>query len=80
MTERYSVSRSNTNKNIHLVCGDERFYKDIPHEILHLGPWQGGNRGDVIALRPHIRAMLAEQKFVLVYCHLKDLDKHIIAQ
>jgi hypothetical protein len=38
----------------------------VPTPISHLGPWVGSKDGEVERLRPHYRALLAEQGFVLV--------------
>ncbi len=67
-----SSSYSHADKDVHLICLDGRFYEDVPDKILKLGPWQGGVRGEVAALKPEYRALLACQGFVLVYCHIKD--------
>jgi hypothetical protein len=72
MVARYEVSRSHTDKELHVICLEGRFYDDVPPSILHLGPWTGGSRGEVSALKPGYRALLAAHGFVLVHQHLKD--------
>ena len=39
---------------------------DVPHPVRCLGPWQGHREGDVNRLRPHYRALLTEQRFVVL--------------
>jgi hypothetical protein len=65
---RYELSRSNRDNRIVVICRDGAFY-DLPHPILHLGPWTGAGRGDIERLKPAYRALLAEQGFVVVYSH-----------
>jgi hypothetical protein len=65
---RYEVSRSVNDNRIQVICRRGEFYS-LPHQILHLGPWTGGKEGHIERLRPHYRALLAEQGFVLVYRH-----------
>jgi hypothetical protein len=34
-----------------------------------MGPWVGSREGDIEGLKPHYRAMLAEQGFAVVHRH-----------
>jgi hypothetical protein len=65
---RYETNRSVTDNSIHVICRQGAFY-DLPHQVLHLGPWTGSKEGDVERLPLHYRLMLLEQGFVLVYKH-----------
>lgn len=68
---RYQLSRSGTDRSIHVICREGEYYT-LPHAILHLGPWQGGGEGDIERLKPAYRALLSEQGFVLVCRHLLE--------
>jgi len=70
---RYEVSRSGTDNRINLICREGAFYS-LPHSILHLGPWQGGRKGEVERLPLHYRLTLLEQGFVLVYKHPLEFE------
>ena len=63
---RYEAVRSNTDKNLHVICNDGTF-DSLPHSVRHLGPWQGLTGGEIEGLKPHYRLQLAEQGFVVVY-------------
>jgi hypothetical protein len=45
-----------------------------PDPIRNLGPWTGGTEGEVERLRLPYRALLGEQGFVLLYCHVSQLQ------
>ena len=44
MQERFEVARSanyvqgNAAVRVHVICREEQFYLDVPHEVLSLGP------------------------------------------
>jgi len=62
---RYEMGRSHNNKGLYVFCYEDRFYEDIPLEVLHRGPWYG-SRGDVIDLKPHIRLALARDGYCVI--------------
>lgn len=66
MGDRFKVFRATTEPRLHLVHRRGRF-DELPDRIRRLGPWQGAHEGDIDRLRPHYRALLAEQDFVLVF-------------
>lgn len=66
MAERSKVFRATTEPDRHLIHIDGAF-DSLPQRIRSLGPWQGAHSGCVRDLRPHYRAMLAEQRFVIVF-------------
>ena len=66
---RYEAVRSNTDKNLHVICNDGTF-NSLPHRIRQLGPWQGLSGGEVNSLKLHYRLQIDEQGFVIVYQHL----------
>ena len=45
-----------------------------PDPIRNLGPWTGGPEREVERLRLPYRALLGEQGFVLLYCHVSQLQ------
>jgi hypothetical protein len=47
--------------------GHEGEFAALPDRIRQLGPWAGSKEGDNGRLRPHYRALLAEQGFVVVH-------------
>jgi hypothetical protein len=65
---RYKCWRSVSDKNLHLICREGGF-DQLPDHIRQLGPWAGSKVGEVERLRPHYRALLAEQGFVVVHRH-----------
>lgn len=61
----YEKLRSADTKT-HLICRDGEF-DSLPDKIRQLGPWNVGVRGEIQKLKPHYRALLAEQGFVVLY-------------
>jgi hypothetical protein len=53
--------------------GSEAF-ESLPAPIRNLGPWTGGPEGEVERLRLPYRVLLGEQGFVLLYCHVSQLQ------
>jgi hypothetical protein len=53
--------------------GSEAF-QSLPAPIRNLGPWTGGPAGELERLRLPYRVLLGEQGFVLVYCHVSQLQ------
>ena len=72
MTDRYETSYSHAEKDFHVICREGRFYDDVPDKLLKLGPWQGGVRGEMAALKSEYLALLDRQGFVLIYSHIRD--------
>jgi hypothetical protein len=72
---RYKCWRSRKDTHLHLLCaeGSEAF-EALPVAIRNLGPWTGGPQGDVDRLRLPYRVMLGEQGFVLLYCHVSQMQ------
>lgn len=64
---RYKTWKSNAEDRLLFVIVVEGAPdSDVPHVVWHLGPWQGHREGDVSRLRPHYRALLMEQRFVVL--------------
>jgi hypothetical protein len=63
---RYKCWRSHRHRDICVIAYDGAFDR-VPPPISHLGPWVGSREGEVERLRPHYRALLAEQGFVVVH-------------
>jgi hypothetical protein len=53
--------------------GSEAF-ESLPAPIRNLGPWTAGPEGELERLRLPYRALLGEQGFVLLYCHVSQLQ------
>ena len=54
--------------HVFVVCYADKFYADVPYHVRCKGPWNGTGRGDVVKLKPELRAALAEARYVLVHC------------
>ncbi len=64
----YKVFRASTDPNLHVICGGGLAGFDrLPERVRKLGPWQGAREGDVARLRPHYRALIAEQGFAVLW-------------
>jgi hypothetical protein len=50
-----------------------------PPSFVTLGPWKGGEEGEVDRLRLPYRTLLAEQGFVLLHCHVTKLELEDVA-
>jgi hypothetical protein len=70
---RYKCWRSGADKDLHLICREGEF-DGLPDRIRQLGPWVGSREGDIERLRPHYRALLAEQGFVVVHQHPYEFE------
>ncbi len=70
---RYKAWRSGTDTHLHLLCHEGAF-DDLPHRVRQLGPWTGSKEGVVKRLKAQYRAQLADQGFVIVHRHAKDLE------
>ena len=66
--ERYQLLRSHGDIHVFVVCYADKFYADVPYHVRRKGPWNGTGRGDVVKLKPELRAALAEARYVLVHC------------
>lgn len=67
---RYEVNRSTRHKLYHVICRDEAFYRDVPDEIRHNGPWWTVGRGDIDALKPEYRLAIARQGYAVEICSM----------
>ena len=75
MTTRYKCWRSNTDKELQLICGEgAAAFEALPQRIKSLGPWTGSKDGDVAKLRLPYRVLLVEQGFVIVYAHVSKFE------
>jgi hypothetical protein len=72
---RYKAWRSRSDNELHLICGEgSDAFEALPVRIRNLGPWAGSKEGDIEALRLPYRILLAEQRFVIVHCHVSKLQ------
>jgi hypothetical protein len=55
---QYRTLRSVSDKHVHVICYEDRFY-ELPDHVRHQGPWQGMRRGDVVSLKAEYRLALA---------------------
>jgi hypothetical protein len=77
---RYKVWRSNRDKELHLLCGEGAgAFNALPTLVRNLGPWTGSKEGDIDRLRLPLRVLLAEQGFVVVHCHVSNLQLENVA-
>ena len=83
MRERFEVARSanyvegNAAVRVHVICREERFYQDVPHEVLSLGPWSVISRGEVSELLAEHRHTLARQGYVVIEAHMLGFEKRL---
>ena len=67
MGDHYKVWRATTEPSLHvLVLAGIEHFDGLPDRVRRMGPWQGAQEGDLDALRPHYRALLAEQGFAVL--------------
>ena len=71
------VVGSNTNKPLHIIAMEEQF-ETLPQIIRRLGPWAGSYADEVTSLKPAYRALLAEQRFVVVYAHVSKFSAELL--
>jgi hypothetical protein len=72
---RYKVWRSNRDKELHLLCGEGAgAFNALPTLVRNLGPWTGSKEGDIERLRLPYRTLLAEHGFLILHCHVSNLD------
>ena len=64
---------------VHVICREERFYQDVPHEVLSLGPWSVISRGEVSELAAENRLTLARQGYVVIEAHMLGFEKRLKA-
>ncbi len=73
--QHYKIFRATTEPNLHILCiGGIVGFDKLPERIRKMGPWQGGGEGHIDRMRPHYRALLAEQGFVVLFAR-QDLVK-----
>ena len=83
MQERFEVARSanyvqgNAAVRVHVICREERFYQDVPHEVQLLGPWSVMSRGEVSELAAEHRLTLARQGYVVIEAHMLGFEKRL---
>ena len=66
----YQTLRSVSDNHVHLICGVEEAFADLPDHVRHLGPWQVMSRGEIYKLKPEYRRALARDGYYLVKCEL----------
>ena len=66
--EPYQMLRSHGDIHVFVVCYADKFYADVPYHVRRKCPWNGTGRGDVVKLKPELRAALAEARYVFVHC------------
>jgi hypothetical protein len=65
---RYKVIRASTEPNLHVIfAGDVSALDRVPERVRKLGPWQGAQEGEIARMRPHYRALIAEQGFLVLW-------------
>jgi hypothetical protein len=62
--------RSISDNHVHLICGEDEAFADLPDHVRHLGPWQVMSRGEIEKLKPEFRLALARDGYALVTCEL----------
>jgi hypothetical protein len=62
--------RSLSDNHVHLICGADEAFADLPDHVRHQGPWQGMQRGEIEKLEPEYRLALARDGYALVKCEL----------
>ena len=67
---QYQTLRSVSDHHVHLICGAEEAFADLPDHVRHLGPWQVMSRGEIELLKPEYRLALARDGYVLVQSEL----------
>ena len=65
--EHYHLLRSHADVHDFVLCYADRS-ADVPHHVRVKGPWNGTGRGEVAKLKPEIRLVLAQARYVLVHC------------
>ena len=60
--EQYEKNRSHGNNHLFVICYADRFYEDVPADLIRRGPWRS-SRGLVANLRPDIRLALARDGY-----------------
>ena len=69
------MCRGNAAVRVHVICREEQFYLDVPHEVLSLGPWSVISRGEVSELAAEHRLTLARQGYVVIEAHMLGFEK-----
>jgi len=64
------ILRSLSDNHVHLICGIDEAFADLPDQVRHLGPWQAMSRGDIANLKPTYHVQLARYGFVLEHTKL----------
>ena len=67
---RYQALCSISDPRLHLICGENEAFADLPDHIRCKGPWQVKRRGEIELLNPEYRLALARDGYALVKCEL----------
>jgi hypothetical protein len=70
VTDRYQTLRSISDNHVHLICGADEAFADLPDHVRHQGPWRVMSRGEIDKLKPEYRLALARDGYALVKCEL----------
>ena len=68
--QQYQTLRSVSDNHVHLICGADEAFADLPDHVRYLGPWQVMSRGKVGSLKADYRLALARHGYALVQCEL----------
>jgi len=69
---QYSVLRSVSHSNLHLIHIDGEF-DELPQEVRQSGPWQGVRRGPLEKLNLKYRHTVAKQGYWMGECRVQNL-------
>ena len=61
----YELVRSHSDNRLFVICYADRFYTDVPKQLISRGPWRSG-RGPVTELKPDIRLALARDGYFVI--------------
>ena len=65
---QYQTLRSVSDNHVHLICGADEAFADLPAHVRYLGPWQVMSRGEIEKLKAEYRFALARYGYALVRC------------
>jgi len=72
---RYKTWRSRKDTHLHILCAEgAETFESLPVAVRNLGPWTGGPEGEIAKLGLPYRILLDEQKFVVMYAHVSQLQ------
>ena len=61
---RYQALCSISDPRLHLICGENEAFADLPNHIRYKGPWQVKRRGEIDLLKPEYRQALARLRWL----------------